>query len=307
MKPFLLLSVLFLCSFVGADEKSFVGVWTTTYGRMRLIETTKNNITGIYSFGGDSTIEGKVMAKKLTFQYKEKNANGEGWFELSADGAKFSGEWKEKGTSEWKKWTGDRLTPLRGRAWLYVIEARWENSLEEREFAFADMIKTFFDRVQTVDVRRRSFNDSPSLQRWLKEAAYLPEPVHIIIASHGETNGLKVEENLIPASAVAEALQFAGSLKSLHFSSCLVMKNNFGKDIYKKLNDGGVKVAVSGYSNSFDWAASALFEMTYFDMILERAMSPKDASKTALKMFPLASSAELSGVPISPGNFKILF
>ncbi len=137
------LLVLFLYSFAHAEDKSYAGVWTTTYGRMRLIETSKDKISGIYSFGGDSTIEGKIVGKKFTFKYKEKNADGNGWFELNDDGSKFSGEWKENGKVDWEKWTGDRLIPFKGREWH--LRQRFQMSqarLEISKFYFKQSLIT---------------------------------------------------------------------------------------------------------------------------------------------------------------------
>lgn len=70
----------------------FSGSWDTTYGRMVLTQNG-TEVTGYYSYGGISTIEGTVEPSgRLVFTYTEADAHGEGWFEL-ADG-RISGMWR---------------------------------------------------------------------------------------------------------------------------------------------------------------------------------------------------------------------
>ncbi len=92
----------------------------------------------------------------------------------------------------------------------------------------------------------------------------------------------------------------------VQISSCSVMKDKFGKEVFKALADAGIKTAVSGYQNPVDWAASALFEMTYLELLLSRGMNAPEASATALSMFPIAGKAPIKNVPILPGGFEIL-
>src|SRR5437660_2791449 len=86
---------------------TFDGVWETTFGRMRLGQTGAA-VEGTYSYGGGSTISGTVEKRKLTFKYQESDAAGEGWFELSPSGDKFTGKWKAAGSSAWQEWEGTR-------------------------------------------------------------------------------------------------------------------------------------------------------------------------------------------------------
>jgi hypothetical protein len=287
-------------------RKTFAGVWETSFGRMRLLENEDGEVRGIYSFEGVSTLSGKKNNDRLTLRYHEKNVSGEAWFQLQDEGSMFEGEWRADGQEQWQKWIGRRLPSTPGRVWLVVIEARWEKSLDDKEFSFGDMLKSFFDRTPNVEVRRRFFTDAASLQRWLKEVAYFPEPTVVTIASHGWEDGIGVDGTRISASAVAEGLKYAANLKTLHFSSCSVMKDKFGKEVFNALADVGIKTAVSGYQNPVDWAASALFEMTYFDLLLSRGMNAPEASATALSMFPIAGKAPIKNVPITPGGFEIL-
>jgi hypothetical protein len=89
-----------------ADQApTFDGVWDTTYGRMRLIEGPKR-IHGLYAYSADSSLEGTRDGNRFVFRYREPDAAGEGWFELSADGSAFKGKWKAQGSANWSEWTG---------------------------------------------------------------------------------------------------------------------------------------------------------------------------------------------------------
>lgn len=285
----------------------FTGLWATTFGPMVLVQNG-NSVSGFYVMNGQrSSVEGKVIGNKLTFTYKEPKAQGEGWFEIEKSKDSFSGLWKEVGRDKWEPWIGARVKATPGKMWLVVLEANWESSLGDREYAFGDMLKAFFDRTENVEVRRRRFNDAESLKRHLEEIALLPDPVVVSIASHGETEGLTVNGKTIPASVIADGLKYAVNMKALHFSSCLVMQKSFGKDVFKALKDRGLSVPVSGYKRSVDWAASALFEMNYFDLILSRGMPASKASKAALTMYPALGEKQLKDVPVSPAGFEAIY
>lgn len=261
------------------------GVFVTPYGRLRVIEKKKNETIGVFQDAGVGTL---------------KN------FTLKNDGQEISASWSAPG-KEPRTFTGQRLLPLSGKAWLMVFESSWGNSLEDREYSFGDMVKAFFDRTPNVETRRRSFSDAGSLKKWLAELAFIPEPIVLTIASHGESDGLKIDGKTISANEVAEGLKYVTELRALHFSSCLVMKSKFGQEVSKALKDSGIRAAVSGYKNSVDWAASALFEMNYFDLILSRGLAAPEASKAALVMFPIAGDKPLRDVPVNPGGFSVIF
>lgn len=286
---------------------SFAGVWNTSFGPMRLLENGKGEVRGIYAQGDGARIWGKRKGVRFEFEYKESGSGGKGWFELSADGRSFAGKWLQNGKSDWLEWRGNRLNPIPGRVWLVVLEAAWQTSYDPREYAFGDMLKAFFDQTPNVEVRRRPLTDEKGAKRWLDELAYLPEPIVLTIAAHGESDGPKGNNGTISAKALADSLQYAGSLKAVHFSSCLVMKGGYGKSLHKMLLDQGLRVSVSGYKNSVDWAVSALFEMNYFDLILARGVDPKEAPKAALAMFPAAGTQKFKEIAIAPGGFDWVY
>ena len=45
---------------------------------------------------------------------------------------------------------GPRVRPQAGRVWLVVLKANWERDLEEEEYSFGVMLRTFFARVPAV-------------------------------------------------------------------------------------------------------------------------------------------------------------
>jgi hypothetical protein len=96
-------------------EDSFTGAWQTTFGRMELRQAG-DIVQGVYEYGANSTLVGTVADGRLTFRYTEPQATGEGWFELSPDGATFTGEWREDGSVSWAPWTGGRVVAAPGRS-----------------------------------------------------------------------------------------------------------------------------------------------------------------------------------------------
>ncbi|MBY0555428.1 hypothetical protein K2P97_12925 [bacterium] len=304
---FVLFTTIFIFSLpaLTADQKSFDGVWQTTYGRMRLVNLKADQIEGVYAYQTLSQIKGSVNKNKITFTYTETNAKGEGWFVLADDGLSFEGEWRQSGLDKWTKWSGKKITASPGINWLIVLEAGWENSLEQKEMSFGDMLKTFFAHNQYVSVRHRYFSDEKTFIRWLNEVIFIPEPVVVTVAAHGMPDGVPVNERTIGAKTIANNLAYATSVKLLHFSSCLIMKENFGKEIIKNLNSK-TKFPVSGYKTTVDWIASAVFEFMYFDLILNRDLDVKSASSTVTKLMPFGDSKQISGSPFKSMDFDIL-
>jgi hypothetical protein len=86
---------------------SFTGHWETSFGEL-VLEKEGAFLHGTYSSGGAATLRGSVEGRKLTFRYAETGARGEGWFELSPDGASFSGKWRPDDEPEWREWKGKR-------------------------------------------------------------------------------------------------------------------------------------------------------------------------------------------------------
>ncbi len=283
-------------------KKGFGGLWSSTYGRMRLV-AAGDEIQGLYS--GEASLTGKVKDGRFEFRYEEPDAKGDGWFELADDGESLNGLWKADGASDWSDWTAKRIHADPGVRWLVVVEARWEADLSEREFAFGDMLKAFFDRAPNVQVRRRFFNDKSDLRRWCREVALLAEPVVLCIATHGTTEGIEIAGQTISPDDIADSLRYASNVQLLHFSACLMMKDQLAGRIMKQLGQTA-DFPISGYATSVDWAASAVIEFLYFDLVLARAMSPSQAAEQVKVLFPTAGDNPVDGAVLPPADFRIL-
>lgn len=279
---------LLLVATVSAQEASatFDGLWDTNFGRMRL-EVDGKVVNGTYAYGLGSKIEGKVDANgKLIFQYTEPETSGEGWFELSADGKEFAGQWKAKGARAWRGWSGKRVVPKEGLTWLIVLEAHWETGLNESEYAFGDMLRSYFTMApEKVAVRHRFFHDADDLRRFCREVIFLAEPVVLLLSTHGTKKGLAVGGKTITPEEFAPTLRHAHNIKLLHLSGCDMMSGDVPNQIHKLLK-GGPKFPISGYKETVAWDASALADFTFLSMLLLRGKPPVVAAEQAIKVSP---------------------
>jgi hypothetical protein len=277
-------------------ERGWDGIWDSDFGRLRLLHEA-DRVHGFYEGAGSSVIDGQAAGCKLEFRYREPRNAGEGYFELSDDHYSFAGEWRPTGTMEWKPWRGHRVQPQRGVTWLLVLEAHWQRSIAENEYAFGHMLREVFARLPQVRVRQRFFHDAESLDHWCRELLYIAEPVILMIASHGVAEGLSVHGEVINTTRVLEAVREAGNLKLLHFSSCLV-----GLDGQRALTRQ--PFPVSGYTTSVDWGASAMLEFTYLDLILNRGLEPADAAATLPKLVTYAGDRVADDSPYPAAGFR---
>lgn len=277
-------------------ERGWDGIWESNFGRMRLTHEA-NSVHGSYEGAGHSTIDGRDAGGRLEFRYREPRAAGDGRFELSEDGYSFVGEWRPDNSSDWKPWRGARLQPERGITWLVVLEAHWQRSLAENEYAFGHMLREVFARLPNVRVRQRFFHDADSLDHWCRELLYIAEPAILMIASHGVAEGLSVHGEVIDTTRVLDAVRSADNLKLLHFSSCLV-----GLDGHRALTRQ--PFPVSGYTTSVDWGASALLEFTYLDLMLNRGFEPADAAANLHRLVSYAGDSVAVDSPYPAAGFR---
>ena len=177
-----------------------------------------------------------------------------------------------------------------------MAEAHWQRALDDNEFAFGHMLKELFARLPRAQVRHRFYHDEASLLHWCRQLLFLPEPAVLVLAGHGETNGLTVNGKIIPLAHILDSLKFADGLQLLHFSSCLV-----GQDTERALI--AAPFPVSGYKTSVDWAQSALTEFIYLDMILEKGLSPAAAAEQLVSLVRFAGTEEIAGSPYRPAGF----
>jgi hypothetical protein len=285
-------------------ETGFDGLWDSSFGRLRLVRKG-DAIEGIYSGLGAATISGKVKNGRFEFRYEEPADKGEGWFELAEDGTALKGKWRRDGTQQWGDWNAKRLVAKPGVIYLVVMEARWETNLAEQEYAFGDMLKTYFERTPSVQVRRRALNTPADFGRWCHELALLAEPVVLSLSSHGSPKGLEVGGQTLKPEMIAEGLRYARNLRLVHFSSCLMMKNQLAERVVKQLGDRAT-FPISGYTTAVDWGASAVLEFMYFELLLARRMSPARAARQIKILFPTAGDKRIPGAAFAPAGFRIL-
>lgn len=281
-------------------ERGWDGIWDSDFGRLRLLHEA-DRVHGSYEGAGSSQIDGHIAGdNKLEFRYKEPRNSGEGHFELSEDHFSFTGEWRPTSpgaTTEWRPWRGQRVQPERGVTWLLVLEAHWQRSVAENEYAFGHMLREVFARLPQVRVRQRFFHDAESLDHWCRELLYVAEPAILMIASHGVADGLAVHGQVINTTRVLDSVRDASNLKLLHFSSCLV-----GLDGQRALTKQ--PFPVSGYTTSVDWGASALLEFTYLDLMLVRGYEPADAAKALPKLINYTGDVVAEDSPYRAAGFR---
>jgi hypothetical protein len=285
------------------ERGAFDGVWQTNYGPMRLVHEG-DKVHGIYSFTGDSTVNGTVKNNRVEFQFKEPQVGGDAWFELADDKKSFKGKWHTSGSEEWKDWEGKLVDASPNVQWLYVLEYPWQKALSEPEFSFGEMLKSFFARSSHIKVRHRFFHDSASLEKLLRDAAYLAEPSIVMIASHGEKNGI-VASDLIPPSVVSNGLKYASTMKLLHFGACDILGGSFGKKVQKELGKTR-HVPISGYKTPVDWGLSAISEFLYLELVMNYDLEPKEAAKLLPRMIPQIKGRNVASLPMGSADFALL-
>lgn len=284
-------------------ERGFEGIWESSFGLLRLVEEPEQ-VLGFYESAGPATVEGRLENNHLTFRYCETRGQGEGYFELAPDAAGFQGEWRADGAPKWAPWHGRRLCPVASALWLVVIEAHWQRSYLEKEYAFGHMLREFFARLGHVNVRQRFFEDEAGLERWCRELMYIPEPVVVVFASHGTQEGLSVQGKPVDTSRLVESLRYADNVLLLHFSSCLMLQDGKASDLARGLQET-LRFPISGYDRSVDWAASALIEFNYLDMILGRGLLPAEAAAQVLALIGYAGDKDVPGSPYPAAGFRI--
>ena len=285
----------------------FDGLWETSFGLMRLSSSTKE-VSGVYEYpSGNATIKGSVKDGRLTFRYEEPEAKGSGWFELSDDKMSISGKWRPDGAQAYQRWTGTRRVPKAGRVWLFILEANWESSIEEPEYAFGDMLEKYFTMASArhVAVRHRFFHDATDLKRFCEKVQFLAEPVVVLISTHGTSNGITVFGKTITADVIAKSLAGATNIKLLHLSGCGMMSGSYPRQIHTLLKDKAT-FPISGYKTMVAWDASALGDFTFLSLLLIRGMEPEAAARAAIVASPYLGDSLVRGSSFRPLGLTVL-
>ncbi len=280
---------------VAEPPLTFEGLWETSYGRMRLSQED-STVSGEYSYTAVSSVSGTVEESRLTFEYSEGETKGEGWFELAEDGESFEGKWRKEGGERWSRWKGTRVRPERGIVWLVILEAHWETSIAEEEYAFGDMLRSYFtmESARHVRIRYRTFHDESDLRRWSREVKFLAEPVALLISSHGTPKGVSVGQDVVKAEALADCVRGSHNLEVLHLSGCSMMKSDVPATI-QRLIGPSQKLPITGYTTAVAWDASALADFVYLSMLLIHRMSPIEAVAQTHILAPFTREDRLPG------------
>ena len=96
-----------------------------------------------------------------------------------------------------------------------------------------------------------------------------------------------------------------GNVRLLHFSACLIMKDPGVVERWQAFSRRA-GIPVSGYSTSVDWAASAIIEFTYLEMILSRGLTPQQAAEQIGKLLPFAGDVAIADGAFAPAGFRIV-
>ncbi|OPL18974.1 MAG: hypothetical protein AVO35_03325 [Candidatus Aegiribacteria sp. MLS_C] len=282
--PLLLLVSSLRALFPFGDLPDFSGTWETTYGTLVLYQEG-GEVTGYYTLGGYSTVEGTVDRDgRLVFTYREPSASGEGWFDLLDGGTRLDGEWRPEGGGTWYEWEGVRAgSGMEPSMWLVVLEAEWQSSLLEQEYSFGEMLATWFARVPGVEVRHRFVHDPDDLAAFGLESSGLPGELYLVIASHGTSSGVELASGTVSADEFIRALEPCRNLAMVHFSCCEIMSGGLPRAILSSRGDWPEGFVVSGYTRSVDWAASGMIEIYYLDLILENGLPPAEAAAAVLE------------------------
>jgi hypothetical protein len=288
---------------------NFDGLWKSSYGRMRLKQSGQT-VTGIYSYAGRSTINGTVApdGKTLDFSYNQPDGEkGTGKFLLNDNATTFAGDWTSA-IGNAGKWSATRITPEENKTWLVVLERHWEHELAEPEYSFGLMLRTFFARVPSVQVRHRFFSTESDFRRWCAELPYLAEPVILHISSHGTPEGIPLADGkILGPDAIADAIKDIATLRLVHFGTCETAGGQVPLKIQTLLKQqSGPSTPISGYTNNADWAGSAVIDFTYLNLILERRLDPADAVKQTKILLPFANKNPLPNSSIAPAGLTII-
>lgn len=284
-------------------SNEFDGLFDTEWGRVRLSQTG-DNVTGTYSYGEGGTIEGSVVDGRLQFRYLDGSGAGEGWFELSPDGIDLNGMWRGDGSPSWGTWGGSRLVPDPDVVWLVILETHWETSIAENEYAFGDMLRSYFERLPNVHVRHRRMNDVADFRENVEQIAYLAEPVLLWLSGHGSEGRFILGGETLGAEEVIAAVNSAPNITLVHFAACDMMTGGIADQILAQIPPER-NLAISGYGEVVDWGASAVLEILYLDLMLGWGLTPHAAASIVFDELNFADDSPTTGSPLGATDFQI--
>jgi hypothetical protein len=134
---------------------------------------------------------------------------------------------------------------------------------------------------------------------------YLSGPIVLALASHGRPDGIPVDGGMVEVRTVLDSLRYAADLRLLHFSACLMMQDAASAGTLQALSSEA-RLPLSGYTTSVNWAASAIIEFAYFEMILNKGMTPPQAAEQVRLLLPFAGDSEMPGAAFPPAGFRLI-
>jgi hypothetical protein len=288
----------------GADLDSYEGLFETPGGRVRLWDDD-GELRGIYA--EDDTygqIEGRASDGRIALEWYGQDTRGEGWIALGESGETFEGAWRVQGDADWAEWRGKRLMSNEDLRWLVVLEGDWEQELDAPDYAFGEMLEAYFRSNPYVAVRHRRFDGRTSLESLLRQAAFLPEPVCLVIAAHGEAGRLKLGTDRVEPRWLAERLVDVPNAIGVHLASCESMTGDTPRELVAALSPRGV--VVSGYAESVDWLGAALIDLLYLDLVLNRDFAIDRVEDAIRALMPFAeTNAVALHDPVGAAGFRV--
>ena len=100
-----------------------------------------------------------------------------------------------------------------------------------------------------------------------------------------------------------DSLRLAENVQLLHFSACLVMKEEHDGDFARRIQRAA-PFPISGYTTSVDWGGSAVIEFQYLDMILSKGMTPEHAAEQLVRLVKYAGDVAPEGSPYPGAGFR---
>jgi hypothetical protein len=166
-------------------------------------------------------------------------------------------------------------------------------------------LREFFARISEVQVRHRFFSNEAGLQKCLRDLLYIAEPIVLVLAAHAGPEGVHVDGQTITVPTLLESLTPVRNLLLLHFSACSLMKDPAVVELFRSFSTAS-NTAVSGYTTNVNWAASAIIEFTFLEMILGQGRPPEEAAAQLLKLLPFAGEEDVAEGAFPAAGFGIV-
>lgn len=289
-------------------QSQFSGLWKMKFGHLRLVLDNEQAIGVFQGKHGYAELRGRLSEKnRVEFEFTDGKIDGTGWLKVSPGdelGDGLLGAWKPTGGG-WMVSSGSRVRASRSKAWLVVLEANWETSLAEPQYAFGPMLKQYFTmpNAQYIQFRHRYFHDVADLKRFCRDVCFLADPVVLLLSTHGNPTGIEVFNDVITADEMSDCLVGLSNVHLLHLSGCSMMAGNYPKQLQQT---PGTNMAISGYTTLVDWDTSAIADLTYLTMVLLKQLDATEAAEEAIKAAPYLGAEATNSKLFAPLGLTVL-